>query len=124
MDPRQTAAYRSLLAEMRQRLIAEVQATEEGIREDIAPPGEHGVSTIHPGDYAAEGLHENLAIAQNEEHLLEEVEAALARIEAGTFGTCQDCGRKIAQQRLEAIPYAALCIDCARKHEAESRAPR
>jgi DnaK suppressor protein len=124
MKRNQTAAYRSLLREMRERLIQEVQSTEEGIRQDIAPPGEHGVSPIHPGDYAAEGLHENLTIAQNEEHLLEQVEAALARIEARTFGACEDCGAAISQPRLDAIPYTSWCIECARRHEAETARPQ
>jgi RNA polymerase-binding protein DksA len=117
MDRKALAAYRSRLVDMRERLIVEVQATEDRIREDIVPPGEHVASPTHPGDQPAEGLHENIAIAQNEEHLLEDVEAALERIDAGKFGDCQDCGRPIGRQRLDAIPYAAWCIDCARNHE-------
>ncbi|ACZ23596.1 DnaK suppressor protein [Sanguibacter keddieii DSM 10542] len=45
---------------------------------------------------------------------LEEVDGALARIAAGTYGTCTRCGRPISAGRLEARPSAPLCIDCAR----------
>jgi RNA polymerase-binding protein DksA len=114
MDPKQQAAFRSQLVNLRLRLIEEVEATEEAIREDIVAPGERGASPTHPGDQDAEGLHEKLAIAQNEEHLLEDVEAALARIEKGLFGVCERCGRRISRQRLDAIPYTPVCIDCAR----------
>jgi DnaK suppressor protein len=120
MHRKQPPAYQSRLVAMRERLILDVQATEEGIREDIVTPGEHVASSMHPGDQDVEGLLENIAIAQNEEQLLEQVEAALARIETGTFGVCQDCGRHISQRRLDAIPYTPWCIDCAREHE---RAP-
>ncbi len=43
------------------------------------------------------------------------VEEALARVAEGTYGVCEVCGRNIAPERLEAIPWAAQCIDCARK---------
>ncbi|MFM9921097.1 TraR/DksA family transcriptional regulator [Lacisediminihabitans sp. H27-G8] len=46
---------------------------------------------------------------------LEENEAALARLAAGTYGSCVRCGRPIGEARLEARPSAALCIDCARE---------
>ena len=52
-----------------------------------------------------EGLEENAA------HVLVEIEAALERIEAGTYGRCVTCGRPIDGERLEAVPYATLCID-------------
>lgn len=46
------------------------------------------------------------------------VEHALARLEAGTYGACEDCGKRIAPQRLEAVPYATTCIKCAHQREA------
>ena len=53
----------------------------------------------------------------NSEHVLTAIEEALARIDSGAFGTCTNCGGEIAVERLEAIPYATLCIDCKRKEE-------
>ena len=53
-------------------------------------------------------------IMANEERLLAEVTAALGRIDAGTFGRCEQCGKRIARARLDAIPYARQCARCAR----------
>ena len=54
----------------------------------------------------------DLALRDRAGQQLELVEAALARLEAGTFGTCLRCGNPIAPARLEALPWAAYCIDC------------
>ena len=54
---------------------------------------------------------------ENSEHVLEEIKAALKRIEEGTYGMCTNCGKQIAEARLEALPWATLCIDCARDRE-------
>ncbi len=55
------------------------------------------------------------ALATTLRETLTEVEHALAKIEAGTYGTCEACGQPIAPARLEAMPAARLCIDCAAK---------
>jgi RNA polymerase-binding transcription factor DksA len=44
-----------------------------------------------------------------------EVDRALEKVEDGTYGTCDDCGRAVGAERLEAAPWAALCVDCAAK---------
>ena len=46
---------------------------------------------------------------------LQDVDRALAKIDAGTYGTCERCGSAIAPERLEALPWAVLCIDCKQK---------
>jgi len=56
-------------------------------------------------------------LEENADHLIEEVEAALERIENGTYGTCVVCGKPIAKERLEAVPWATLCIDDKRAQE-------
>jgi RNA polymerase-binding protein DksA len=55
------------------------------------------------------------SLEENSEQLLEEIDQALQRIDEGTYGKCQRCGKDIAVERLEAIPYAQHCIDCARE---------
>jgi DnaK suppressor protein len=52
---------------------------------------------------------------------LEAVEQALARLDAGAYGTCVDCGQPVAPARLEALPWAARCIDCQARHDRERR---
>ena len=55
------------------------------------------------------------AIAGSLNENLLEIEAALAKLEDGTYGTCEDCGNEIAGARLEAMPSARYCITCASK---------
>jgi RNA polymerase-binding protein DksA len=57
----------------------------------------------------------DLALRDRAQQHLEQVDAALARLDAGTFGTCLRCGRSIAPERLEALPWAAHCIECRRE---------
>jgi DnaK suppressor protein len=55
----------------------------------------------------------NQAMLRNSQALLEQVDGALARLDAGTYGVCQRCGKAINPRRLEALPYVTLCVDCA-----------
>ena len=117
MKKSEQATYKSRLIELRKRLMRAVDAAEEALRDDIATPGTLSNVPPHPADRAVEGADEQIAIAQNEEQLLADTEAALERIEAGTFGLCQNCGREIGHDRLSAIPYTSWCIECAQKIE-------
>ena len=56
-------------------------------------------------------------LEDNSESVLSAIEAALTRIEEGTYGTCTNCGKPIPVERLEALPWAELCIDCKRAAE-------
>ena len=55
------------------------------------------------------------ALANTLRETLTEVEHAIAKFEEGTYGTCEGCGKEIAAARLEAMPAARFCIDCASK---------
>ena len=57
----------------------------------------------------------DLALRDHSKAELGRVDAALRAIDAGTYGTCTNCGNPIARERLQAIPWAPTCIDCARK---------
>jgi len=54
----------------------------------------------------------NQAVVRNSEQILSQVNAALGRLDAGTYGSCANCGKPINPRRLEALPYATLCKDC------------
>ncbi|MDQ1394955.1 MAG: DnaK suppressor protein [Acidimicrobiaceae bacterium] len=56
------------------------------------------------------------AIATNLREALEDVEHALAKFDDGTYGRCEDCGGEISEARLEAMPAARVCMNCASKH--------
>ena len=56
-------------------------------------------------------------LGENSGEVLARIDGALKRIDEGTYGTCESCGREIATERLEAHPWASLCIDCKREAE-------
>jgi DnaK suppressor protein len=58
-----------------------------------------------------------LALSNNSRELLEQIEHALARIEAGTYGVCESCGKPIGKARLQAFPQATLCVACKQRQE-------
>ena len=116
--------FEQQLLKMRDRLLREIDSSEQALREDVSTPGDTSSVPTHPADSNAEGIAAEIAIAQNEEHLLEEVEQALARIEHGTYGTCESCGEAIGEARLEAVPYARRCIKCARQDDHQPERPK
>lgn len=63
----------------------------------------------------------NATLATADRRLLREIEAALLRIEEGSYGECFDCEREIAPARLKALPFAIRCVKCAERHEAAVR---
>jgi len=73
--------------------------------EDFDEPG---------GDAAQETLErtQSMAIGENLKEMLENVKGALARIEDGTYGTCEICGCNIPKARLEIMPFATTCTNC------------
>ena len=105
VDP--DAARASLNAE-RERLLAE-------LGEPIEAPGQ-----MTYGSQAAAASHvfeqqRDLALRDRARIELSQVESALRRLDDGSYGICTNCGNAIAPERLEAIPWTPLCIDCARK---------
>ena len=68
----------------------------------------------HMADDATEAFEQakELALHQNAKQLLTQVTVALERFEQGTYGTCERCNAEIDPARLEALPYATLCLHC------------
>ena len=115
-----TDHFRELLLEERKRVAAAIENLQEdhaGTLSDEA--GEESAFDNHLADTATETYDRELdySLEENSEHMLHAIDAALERIAAGTYGVCQNCGRQIAEDRLEAIPYAKLCIECKRLEE-------
>jgi RNA polymerase-binding protein DksA len=101
------AAHDVLLAE-RTRTLGELVDTDV-----VAPePMTYGSQAAAASQVFAQ--QRDLALRDAAERRLHEVDAALARIEAGRYGTCVTCGGRIADARLDALPWAAHCIDCQR----------
>ena len=74
-------------------------------------------------DEASE-LEKRLALEERLGESLNEVEHALQKYEAGTYGLCDSCGQPIEQGRLEAIPQASLCLSCKAKQTKEAKGTR
>jgi DnaK suppressor protein len=108
--------FRAELESERQRL----SAAREAVNHKGSLADETGDLSTGPGDHLADNASETYmreldgGLEENADHILVEIDAALARIENGTYGTCAICGRPIGEERLEAVPYAKLCIDDAR----------
>ena len=86
-------------------------------------PLEYEIEEVPPDNHLAETATATLdreidyTLEENAAHVLTAIDAALDRIEQGTFGVCTRCGNLIAPERLEARPWASLCIDCQRQEE-------
>ena len=74
---------------------------------------------IHMADIGSDNFEQEftLSLMESEEGTLGLIEASLERIEEGTYGQCEECGVKIPKTRLNAIPYASMCIKCASRME-------
>jgi len=118
-----TERFRTELLEERGR----VERAIENLREDhpgrIVDEVEEmaGPSANHMAETATATLDRQIdyTLEEHSGQVLAEIDAALKRIDAGTYGLCANCGREIRVERLEAYPWASLCIDC--KREAERR---
>ncbi|MDX1468473.1 MAG: TraR/DksA C4-type zinc finger protein [Acidimicrobiia bacterium] len=87
----------------------EVARMTESSSDRSPDPGNAEASSMKL-EYAKE-----LSIEQNTLDLLSKVDRALARIEAGEYGICESCAKAIPVQRLDVLPYATLCVECAAK---------
>ncbi len=113
--------------QLRQRMLEERQRVVDAIDNIHAEnPGSIGEETEettfqdnHLGDIATATFDREMAstLEDNSTHVLTEIDAALKRIDEGTFGVCTRCGKPISAERLEALPWATLCIDDKRKQE-------
>jgi DnaK suppressor protein len=114
---RYLASARERLVRARDDLLRRRGAHREGEGELL------GIREADPGDAAAaEGGAIPLdSLNENEQAQVAEIDAALARIEDGTYGVCEDCNEPIESRRLEAIPWARRCFTCETEHEKEHR---
>jgi DnaK suppressor protein len=117
--------FRRRLIALKKRVGGDLSALEE---EALRPVGGESAGNlsdvpVHPADLGTENFDEelDLALVENQEQLLADINDALARIERGTYGRCENCHRKIPKERLEAVPYARYCLRCAKRLEGAVR---
>lgn len=108
MDKRKAKTYRDKLMVRREGLVGQVQAAEAYTRERDSE------ATQDPADMAANAYTKELLVSMsaNDRQLLDSIDAALERIEEGKYGKCVNCGQPIQEKRLEAVPWARLCLRC------------
>jgi DnaK suppressor protein len=100
-----------LVENARRTLDAERQRIQLELAEEVEHPRvAHGAQTAAATEVSESQRGQQLR--ERESQHLELIEAALRRIEAGTFGLCQSCGKPVNPERLEALPWATDCIDC------------
>lgn len=118
MRKRQLEQYRQQLLQLRDRLLGVVSAVTEQARQASGGQGESELSNapMHLADMGTDefmhGL--NAALLENEEKLTTDVADAIARLDSGTFGVCENCNQDIAEERLQAMPFARHCVVCAK----------
>ncbi|HEX3540936.1 MAG TPA: TraR/DksA C4-type zinc finger protein [Acidimicrobiales bacterium] len=120
------------LAAERQRLLGVL----DGLTVSGVPEGGEGserdqydeLSTVdqHPADAGTEVFdrEEVLSVRQSVEAELDDIDRALAKVDDGTYGKCEICGKDIGAERLEAFPAARLCVEDQARVEAEGASPR
>jgi DnaK suppressor protein len=117
-----TEHFRELLVEKRRGVMETLeyfQKENPGSLEDETGELVSGSADQHMADTATDTVDREIdyTLEASDGRLLAAIDTALARIEAGTYGTCVNCGAQIPPERLEAMPWATLCIDCKRKEE-------
>jgi len=121
MNKRTQAQLKKQLEQLRDQLNQEFQHLSENNlnRSQRDSTGDLSGYSYHMADVGTDsfGREMELNIASNENKRIRQIEEALERLEEGTYGTCESCEGKIAVDRLKAIPYTRLCIECARKSE-------
>jgi DnaK suppressor protein len=104
----------STFHDARAALLAERQRLRAEVGEAIVAPGQMTYGSQAAAATQVFEQQRDLALRDRAVQQLELVDAALVRIDAGTFGTCTNCGQPVAAERLQALPWAAWCIDCQR----------
>ena len=110
--------YRKTLSTLRERIAEDAsQLQDEALRTgEGEASGNLSHVPIHMADLGTDSFEQEftLGLLDNHEQKLKEIDAALERIEQGTFGRCEECGKDLSKERLEALPFTRYCVECAR----------
>ena len=119
---KQHARLAAALTAERTRLLESLRGLAEAERVLGESQGDEGGPGSQSADLASDLVEQelDLAIQRSEVEQVREIDAALARLRAGSYGTCERCGTAIAPERLEARPWVRLCVPCAEKAKARA----
>jgi DnaK suppressor protein len=109
---------RERLQTERRQVAEQIENLRASLARSLEDEIEEDGSDSHPGDSATATFDREVEVTLEDtlEDQLAQIDGALERVEAGTYGICIECGRQIQPDRLEALPYTDRCIDCARAH--------
>jgi RNA polymerase-binding transcription factor len=112
---------RSELLMLRERLLTAAHDLVEG---DAQADHSSAAGDLHMADHASDMVDRELdgSLESNATTIVREIDEALGRIDTGTYGACVRCGASIPEERLDAVPYATLCVACKRDEERLERA--
>jgi DnaK suppressor protein len=124
MTTAELRVFRLKLLALKKRLGGDLKDLEEEALRPIGGESAGGLSDvpIHPADLGTDEFEAEVSegLLENENQILIDVNDALARIERGTFGRCEECEKEISKRRLEALPYARYCLEDARRLQGET----
>jgi DnaK suppressor protein len=123
MTKKELQRFRTLIEEERQRVLQRLGMIEEEIQGMAASQSGNQSYSNHMADIGSDVIEQEQAFlhaSQGSDYLMA-LEAALRRIEKGTYGVCEDCNEKIPPRRLEAFLAARLCIKCQSRAEKMQR---
>lgn len=118
MEKTFTEQMRELLIAQKREIIDTLAATNEEFRAIVAEMDPKDVADVASDDVDRKMIE---ALGSQDIKRLKAIDAALTRISQGRYGLCMACGKKIPQERLGAIPYAVLCIECQKSEERRNR---
>ncbi len=121
MNRDELKVYKDRLLALRARMTGDVnQLRENSLKKSLAEAnGNLPSMPIHMADIGSDNYEQefSLSLMENEGAALDKIQASLDRINEGTYGACEECGSRIPKTRLNAIPYATLCVKCASQQE-------
>ncbi len=112
-DKNNSEVYRTRLLDLRSRLRGEMGRMADAALSQSR--SETSSLPIHLADLGSDNFEQELTLSLvgSEKEALDKIEFALDRIAEGSYGKCEECGKKIPESRLDAIPYTAVCVQCA-----------
>jgi DnaK suppressor protein len=112
-------ALRQRLLLERERLEHEIAELDADLSESLEDSSEESPYDQHMAETAAVTLDREIDLTLQENALasVAQIDRALAKLENGSYGKCDKCGKPIGEDRLQAAPFATLCIDCKRLEE-------
>jgi DnaK suppressor protein len=128
MTKAELEGYRNELLALAKRLKNDMSALRDdalrGTGGDAA--GNLSKLPLHLADLGSDSYDQELAVSllENDNLIAADIKAALDRMDQGTFGRCEECGQDISKERLQAVPFARYCIECARRLEREGATGR